>query len=316
MSGTVLITTSSFGVFDARPLEMIKAAGLVPVLNPHGRKLVPDETKALFQAHLPVGIVAGTEKLSGELIESAVNLKTISRMGTGWDNVDHNAAKQRGILVYRTPDSHVEAVGELAMGHILSLLRHIALADRNIRNNKWKPLMGGLLKGKTIGLVGFGKVGRHVANAAVRGFGANAIGYDPYIPPAEWDGTLCRRIETLDALLNEADIVSLHLPGDGKGPIIGAKEISLMKRGAIIINTARGGLIDEAALKEAIDSGILGGAGLDVYGEEPYKGSLLSSDRVVMTMHMGSYAKETRIRMEIEAIENLLMGLREKGVIK
>lgn len=315
MGGTVLITTSSFGLYDTEPLEMIKAAGLVPVLNSHGRKLTPDETKSLFQANAPVGIVAGTEKLSRELIESAANLKVISRVGTGWDNVDHAAAEKCGILVYRTPDSHVDAVGELAMGLLLSVLRRIAVADRNIRGKQWKPLMGGLLKGKTIGLVGVGKVGRHVAIAATRGFGANAVGYDPYIPVEDWDTGLCRRAMTLDELLMDSDVVSLHVPGDGKGPLIGAKEIGLMKRGAIIINTARGGLIDETALKEAIDKGMLDGAGLDVFGVEPYQGPLLLSDKVVMTMHMGSYARESRIRMEREAAENLLMGLREKRIV-
>ncbi len=315
MARTVLITTSSFGTYDQEPVEMIKSAGLVPVLNPHGRKLAPEETKSIFQANSPVGIVAGTEKLSRELLESAADLKVISRVGTGWDNVDHTTAKKCGILVYRTPDSHVDAVTELAIGLMLSVLRNIARADRNVREGKWKPIMGQLLHHKVVGLVGYGLVGKRMASVLSNGFGATVIAYDPYIADKEWGDAGGVKLRSLEDLLKISDIVSLHVPG-GDGYLIGAREFGLMKRGAVIINTARGGLIDEAALKEAIDKGMLEGAGLDVFETEPYQGPLRLSDKVVMTMHMGSYAKESRIRMEVEAVENLLTGLREKGVIK
>lgn len=303
----ILVTTSSFGVYDRRPLAKLEKAGLMPVMNPHGRKLTIDETVAMIKEHQPVGIVAGTEKYPAEMLQAASPfLKVISRVGVGWDSVDLNAAEACGIRVLRTPDSHVSAVAELTIGLMLTLLRRIVEADRLVRRGSWKPLMGNLLGEKAVGLVGYGNVGRRLARMLVDGFGASVIWFDPYVPAqsGQYPG---KRADKLETLLKDADVVTLHVPG---GPamrhLIGEGELRLMKPNSVIINTARGGLIDEAALKKALDAKLIAGAGLDVFEEEPYAGPLKSLESVVMTMHMGSYAQEARTRMELEAVDNLL----------
>lgn len=307
----VLNTTSSFDGSGKGLTDLLAGRGYALVKNPHKRKLTEAEAIALIGEHRPVGLLAGTEPLTRKVMEAALpELKVISRVGTGTDQVDLGAAKELGIAVCNTPDAPTDAVKEITIGLMLAVLRKIPLADRTLRQGKWGAMMGGLLGARTVGIIGMGRIGRAVGKALSLGFACPVIGYDPFLKDVSGFGFECRMADNLDGLLVEADIVSLHIPGGGGAErLLGAREMGLMKKGSIIINAARGGLVDEVALKDALDSGQLAGAGLDVYETEPYKGPLANSDSAVLTMHMGSYANEAREKMESDAVANLLSAL-------
>lgn len=309
MKGKIVITTTSFGEYNAEPLKLLEAKGFEAVLNPYGRKLRKEEILELCKE--AIGIIAGTETLDAEVLNkltqaSALShkscLKVISRCGTGMDNVDLDAAKRLGIKVFNTPDAPTLAVAELAVGLILSLLRKVCYMDALVRKGEWKKIMGNQLSGKTVGIIGFGRIGRKTAEILTL-LGCNILFYDLATAAAQ-EG--CERV-SFHELLGRSDIVTLHL--SSKTKLIGADEIRLMKPGAWIVNLSRGEVIDEEALYLALKEGRLTGAALDVFEQEPYTGPLKELNNVILTPHIGSYAKESRIDMEIQAVENLLKGL-------
>ncbi len=305
----ILTTTSFFGVGPLDWLSGLREQGFRVVLNPLGRKLKEDELIKLLEKHQPVGLLAGTEPITRGALERAKDLlRVISRVGTGWDNVDRNAAAEFGILVYRTVGILTQSVAELTIGLMLSALRSIVLHDRMLRQGLWQKRMGSLLQGKVLGIIGFGAIGQRVAELA-RAFGCEVIYYDPQPKSVTW----ARRF-SLPQLLKEADIISIH--ASGKERIIGPQELNFIsKRDVILVNTARGELIDEEALSSSLKEGHLGFACLDVFNEEPYCGPLCSLDNLIMTPHIGSYALEARQLMEKMAISNLMTGLQEAGVL-
>jgi D-3-phosphoglycerate dehydrogenase len=219
------------------------------------------------------------------------------------DSIDLAAAKARGIKVYNTPDGPTQAVAELVMGLILSLLRKTALMDRELRQGKWKKEMGSLLSGKNVGIVGMGRIGRCVATL-MGAFGAKIAFYDAQ---AVADCPRALRMEMSD-LLKWADIVTLHCATKEK--VLGGAQLRSMKPGSWLVNTARGNLLDETVLLELLKSGYLAGAALDVFEREPYDGPLAKLPNVIVSPHIGSYAKESRVQMETDAVKNLLEGLK------
>jgi len=306
----ILITTSSFDLENNEPITRLRQAGCEIVLNPHGRRLSEAEASALL-ADGYVGMVAGVEPLTRAVIGAAASLKVISRCGIGLDSVDLEAAAARGIKVYNTPGAPVSAVAELTIGLMLNLLRHVSQADRTLRNGEWKQLMGNLLAFQTVGIVGFGRIGRRVAELA-HAFGSKILVHDA--APADIP-EYCRAVGFED-LLAQSDVVSLHVPFLPElHHFFGPAQFARMKRGAFLLNVARGGLVDEAALLDALQTGRLAGAALDTFEEEPYSGPLRTLPQVLLTAHMGSYAKESRIQMEHEAAHNLLLGLQTLSVI-
>jgi len=301
MSGTIAISTSSFGKESSAPLDALRAAGFEIRPNPHGRTLTTDEARA----HLDgvVGLIAGTEKLTGDLLRALPQLKCISRVGVGMDGVDHGAAKELGIAVVNTPDAHVDAVAELTLAGLLSLLRGVVASDASIRAGKFDKPMGRLLRGKTVGIVGYGRVARAVTKL-VSAFDCPVLAYDVMHGQHGVDYV------ELDDLLRRADIVSLHLPYSKQAHhLIGAAQLAAMKPDGILVNTARGGLVDEAALALHLKAHPKAGAYLDCFDKEPYAGPLATLPNVVVTSHIGSYAREARVRMESEAVMNLLAAL-------
>ena len=300
----IAITTSSFAEFSDEPLRLLQAKGLTPIMNPHGRALTEDEAIALLQGC--AGVAAGTEPLTAKVMAALPELKVISRCGAGVDSVDLEAAAQRGIAVFNTPDAPTRAVAELTLGLALDLMRQISLMDREVRAGAWKKRMGNLLEGAQVGVIGFGRIGRAVA-ALFQAMGCTTAFFDPMLPANVETGS--KRMD-LPELLAWADIVTLHAPKPKGGSLIlDAAAIAAMKPGARLINAARGGIVDEDALAQALRSGHLSGAALDVFGKEPYQGPLSDIPTAVLTPHIGSYAKESRIRMEVETIQNLLQGL-------
>jgi D-3-phosphoglycerate dehydrogenase len=305
----IVISSSSFGKVDGSAIETLKKAGFTAVLNQYNRKPTEEEFIELMDKDI-VGLIAGTEKITEKVLQNATSLKVISRYGVGLDNIDLEAAKRRGIIVCTTPDAPTQAVAELTLALILNLYRGIGEVDRNLRSDKWTPLMGRLLSGKTLGIIGLGRIGKALVKL-VQPFELKIMGHEPY-PDSDFVSFYRVELSSLEKLLSESDIISLHVPlTDETYHLIDKKELALMKIGAIIVNTARGSLIDEGALIEALEKGLIGGAALDVFENEPYHGKLKDFDNVLLTPHIGTYAKETRIKMEREAVENLLNVLRK-----
>ena len=296
---TILATTSSFGKSCPSAAELLRAAGYALVVNPHGRKLSSAELMALLAKHRPVGLLAGTEPVTAKAIDGAKDfLRVISRVGVGWDNVDHDAARAAGIPVRRTEGVLNDAVAELALGFMLDALRHVSRHDHELRQGVWEKRLGGLLRGRCVGIVGFGAIGRRVAEL-VLAFGARVI-FTDVLQVASPLG----QQRSLPDLLREADLVTLH--ASGSGCLIGPAELALVKPQVVLVNTARGGMVDEAALATALAEGRVGCACLDVFEAEPYTGPLVDAPNTVLTAHIGSYAAEAREAMERLAVENLL----------
>ncbi|MDY7001189.1 MAG: NAD(P)-dependent oxidoreductase [Thermodesulfobacteriota bacterium] len=227
----------------------------------------------------------------------------MSRCGTGMDNVDLEFAKSRDILVVNTPFGPTRSVAELTLGLILDLLRQMSRMDRELRSGIWKKRMGRLLLGKKIGIVGMGRIGQAVTDMLVP-LGTQIAYTDP-----NYEHTNFRRMSLID-LLSWADIITLHCSKPkGEKPLLSETELSRMAFGSLLINAGRGGLVDEDALYKLLKSGHLSGAALDCFGREPYIGPLSTLENVILTPHIGSYAREGRVQMEMDAVKNLINAL-------
>ena len=296
----IAITTTTFGKYDYSPIELCNKMGYEVVFNPYGRKVAQEELIGL--ARESIGLIAGTESINEEVLLGLPVLKVISRCGTGLDNIDIDAVGRLGIRVFNTPDAPTLAVAELTVGLILNLLRKVFQMGAELKMGQWKKRMGNLLFEKKIGIKGFGRIGRKVAEL-LKPFGCEIAYADPFVE----DGLMGLQRMSLKDMLCWADIVTIHVGVHEK--LMGEKEFQCMKKGALLINTSRGGVVDESALYEYLKNGNLSGAALDVFEEEPYSGALKELDNVILTPHIGSYAKEERVEMERLAVENLLKGL-------
>jgi D-3-phosphoglycerate dehydrogenase / 2-oxoglutarate reductase len=306
----IIFTTSSFDLANFEGNEALIKNGYEFLINPFGRRLTEDQVDVLLTDDV-VAMVAGLEPLTRRVLENAKGLKVIARCGIGMDNVDLVAAREKGISVFNTPDAPTRAVAEITLAHILSLCRRIPETDASLRSGKWSPLMGRLLARQTVGIVGFGRIGKMVAEL-LSGFGCRIIVFDPYPVSIVNYVTLV----SLDELLQESDIVTLHLPYISQTHhLINQSRLDQMKSNSLLINVARGGLIDEAALLKTLEAKKIGGAALDCFEEEPYSGPLLSLPNIQVTAHMGSYAKEARSMMESEACALLVKGLNDLGFL-
>jgi D-3-phosphoglycerate dehydrogenase len=309
VSPKIAITTSSFGKESREPVDDLKLAGFELAFNPHGRKLTKPETVELLRD--ADGLIAGTEALDREVLSQLPKLRIISRVGTAVDNVDREYAKERGIPVYNTPDGPTNGVAELALGGLLALLRRIPQSDASVRRGEFAKPMGRLLRGKTVAVIGLGRIGKALVRL-LQPFGVTVLAVDPLRDEAFAKEFGVRYVSLEDAL-READVMSLHLSGSTKTALLGAPELAQMKPGALLVNAARGGWIDETALLDALNSGKLGGAYLDVFAAEPYRGPLAGLENVVLTAHIGSYALECRIGMEVEAAGRVIDFFKKGG---
>lgn len=303
MSDIVLATTSSFGKQSRAAAELLEARSLKLVVNPFGRKLTENELVELLAMHRPVGLLAGTEPVTEKALKTGLpELQVVSRIGVGWDNIDHEAARKHGILVFRTEGVLNAAVTELTLGMVLAALRNINQQDRELRAGIWNKRIGSLLGKRTVGIVGFGAIGKNVGKI-LSSLGATILFSDPVAKDSSW----AKKV-TLIELLQQADIVTIHASGNNQ--ILGRKELEIFtKPGAGVVNTARGGMIDEEALFELLSKKEIAWACLDVFENEPYSGPLLNLDNVILSPHIGSYAKEARVHMEIVAVKNMLKAI-------
>lgn len=297
----VAITVSSFAESDSAPMQALLEAGIEVTPNPHGRRMTEDEA---IEAIVGMdGIVAGLEPLTARVLESAPQLKCISRVGIGIDNVDLDAAKRLGIKVVNTPDGPTEAVAEATLTNLLTLLRHTIQVNRDLHEGVWKKRMGRSLRGLKVLIVGYGRIGQKVAEFIVP-FGAEVLVSDPFAKPENLSGA---KFVTLDEGLSQADVVSLH--ANSKHAILTSTEFGKLKPGAILINPSRGCLVDEEALVDALKSGQVASAWLDTFVTEPYEGPLTSFDSVILTPHSATSTRQCRLSMELQAAENLVKEL-------
>ena len=306
----ILITSTSFSKVDPLPRERLIQYGCEIVGNPFSRPLKADELIPLLQE--VDGVIAGLDEFSRRGLINSKRLKVISRYGVGLDNVDLEAAKERGIRVVNTPEVNTQAVADLTFGLLLAVCRKIPQAHFSTQKGNWGRFIGRGAYKKTIGIIGLGRIGRAVAERA-RGFSMAILACDVKEDEV-FSESFGVRYCPLDEVLANADFISLHCDlNPGSKGIIGNRELGLMKKTAYVINTARGGLIDETALFEALRDGNIAGAALDTYHEEPPVGSpLLSLDNILTTPHIGSYTHDALLEMGLIAVDNLVQNL-EKG---
>jgi D-3-phosphoglycerate dehydrogenase len=255
-------------------------------------------------------LIAGTEPITDMVLARAHRLKLISRVGIGLDSVDLLSAERRGILVSYTPDAPAPAVAELAVGLMLSLLRFVHVVNGQMHRGEWQRHYGRRLAEATVGIVGAGRIGRRVLGH-LAGFGAPRVLVNDLERPRDIE--YAGRLEWVDkeSLYREADVISLHVPLTPQTRnMITREHLERMKADAVVVNTARGGIINERDLAEVLQAGHLAGAAVDVFEQEPYHGPLSNIDRCLLTSHMGSMSVDCRTRMEIEATQEAVRFLR------
>jgi len=286
-------------------LDRLRERCTIAYTNTTGGRLTENALcKALSDVH---GVIAGTEPYTRRVLESARRLKVISRVGVGTDSIDLASADAMGIRVFITPEATVQPVAEHSLALLFAVLKRILPSAESMRRGEFSPEPGRLLAGKSAGVVGLGRIGSRVATL-LELLGCRIIYYDPAPrgeAPPRW-----QRAGSIADLVSEVDILTLHAPAqpDGK-PLIDASVLPKARPGLVIINTARGALVDEEALSAGLKSGRIAGAGLDVFTSEPYRGPLLAFPQVVATPHVASFTVESRAEMELEAVENLVNGL-------
>jgi D-3-phosphoglycerate dehydrogenase len=298
----ILIGLSSFAALDKTPLELLVNSSCEVIENPFKRKLTKVELLDLLSTGI-TGIIAGLESLNREVLEKS-SLKVISRCGSGLSNVDLESANELGIKVCFTPDGPTSAVAELTLGALLSLMRMIPQMNKDLHEGRWVKKTGMQLEGKTVLIIGFGRIGKCVASL-LKPFKTNILIVDPNIHSPDENIS----VWSLEKALPKADIITLH--SSGNECILGESEFSCVKPGAYFLNTARGELIDEGALINALDTGRVAGAWIDTFSQEPYSGPLCKYPQVILTPDVGSYTRECRQRMETEAVDNLIKAFKE-----
>ena len=301
----VLVTPTSFKPDKGgSAMELLRSFSDDLVFNPLGKPLSEDEL--IPQLADCEGFIAGLDFITRKVIENAPALKVISRYGAGVDRVDLTAAKERGIVVCNTPGVNANAVADLAIGLLICAARRIPFLDRQTREGQWARSQGIELYGKTVGILGLGAVGKAVAKRAA-GFSMKIMAYDPFIN-AEYAKANGITVATFEEVIKEADFVSLHLPlTEETRNIVSGEVMKGMKKGTIIINTARGGLIDEKSAYELLKSGHLGGLGLDAFeAEPPGPLDLFTLDNVVVTPHTGAHTAEAAAAMAEVSVKNLI----------
>ena len=302
----VLISSRSFGKINSEPIDALINAGFEVLVNPYNKKLNEKELIELIGD--AVGLIAGTESITENVLNHAKTLKVISRYGVGMDNIDMDAAKKRDIEVYNTPNAPAKAVAELTLSLILNLMRRIPESSQPMKDGVWQPQMGHSLYGKTLGIIGLGRIGKELVKL-IQPFNVGIFAYEKY-PDNDFVTSQNIKLGSLEDVLSQSDVVSVHLPlMEETRNIIGAKELSFMKHNSILINTARGGLVDEDRLVNALKEEIIAGAALDAFENEPYTGELLKFNNVLLTPHIGTYTEETRMIMEMETVKNLINAL-------
>lgn len=310
MSEKILITPKSY--YKIRDKMMPLLGDYQPIFNDTGKTFT--EKQMLNLAEDVVGIIIGVDPISRKVIENASKLKAISKYGVGMDNIDLEAAEKKNIKLDNTPGTNNVSVAELALGLMFAAARNIPQAVISVKEGKWKRIKGLELTDKTLGLIGCGKIGREVVKRAAGIFKSIKV-YDPYFDDNKFIEKYKLQMLDKDRLLQEADFISLHLPLNNETKnFIARKELSLMKREAILVNTSRGDLIAESELYKALKNNGIEAAACDVFSEEPPgDNELLKLDNFLLTPHMGANTKEAVEKMAAAATRNLIAMLEDNS---
>ncbi|MFU0833371.1 MAG: D-3-phosphoglycerate dehydrogenase [Oscillospiraceae bacterium] len=314
MKKKLLVTSRSFGEISDEPLKILTDAGYdVTLYRDHFNmdeftEMIPDYDVLIIGGH----------KFPTEVMQKCSKLQMICKHGAGLDNIDLSKAKEMGIRVTNAPGVNSNAVADLTFGLMLSCARKISMAERDVRRGKWKTVIGHDVYAKTLGLMGFGAIAKNVARRAA-GFSMKVLAYDPYVKelPEEFKGfvTLCA---DKNDVINNCDYLSMHLPlTDQTRNMIGLEQMDHMKKGAVIINTARGGIVNEDDLYKALVSGQISAAAMDVTEKEPMQPDhpLLSLEQVVVTPHIGMYSEEALNEVSLICAKNAV-ALLKHGALK
>lgn len=297
------VSTHPFSFTSPEPMRLLNYNGFEVRLNPFEHKITTEElAQEIKDSEV---LIAGTENISEEVFKNAPNLKLISRVGIGLDGVDFDLCEKYGVRVAYTPDAPTLAVAELCVGMILDLSRKITETDKNLRQGVWYRHMGMLLYGKKIGVLGMGRIGKSLihmlANFNVEFYVHDT---DPHIAYGRLHNV---KFVSKEEVLKYCDVVSVNVPlkKDTKD-YISLKELSLMQEHSVLINTARGGIVNETDLYEALSKNIIAGAAVDVFEQEPYKGELMKLENCLLTCHMGASTVDSRTNMEVEAVQEAI----------
>lgn len=299
----VFVSTHPFSSTSPKPRKLLEENKFQIKTNPYARKISSDElAQEIGDSEI---LIAGTEKITRKVFENAPGLKLISRVGIGLDGIDFDLCKEFGVKVTYTPDAPTIAVAELCVALMLDIARKVTTTNNNLKQGVWHRHMGNLLYGKTVGIIGMGRIGKTLVHL-LSSFNVNYKVYD--IKPDLAYGRLYRvDFVSLNELLESSDIVSVNVPLKSDTiNMISFDQLNKMKKDAVLINTARGGIVNEDDLYNALDKGTIAGAGVDVFEQEPYNGQLTGLDNIVLTCHMGASTIGSRTAMEIEAVEEAI----------
>ncbi|WP_276356253.1 phosphoglycerate dehydrogenase [Cohnella caldifontis] len=311
----VVSTSSTFARYSDEPIRLLEAEGIQVVRIPpqaEGPELweAVKDADAMIVAYTPV---------DDRLLEQAPRLQIVCKHGVGVDNIDLEAAKRRGVWVTNVPDGNATAVADFTFGLLLALARRIEETSRRTKAGEWPQVLGGEVGGKTLGVVGLGRIGKEVVRRA-RGFGMSILAFDPY-PDQRFAEEYGVSFVTLEELLRQSDYITLHMPlTETTRHLIGAAELGVMKRGSFLVNASRGGLVDESALYGALKEGRLAGAALDVFEHEPAREHpLFSLDNFIATPHAAGYTREAITNVGVACARNvadvLVRRLRPASVV-
>ncbi|HAL61520.1 MAG TPA: hydroxyacid dehydrogenase [Chloroflexi bacterium] len=302
----VVVATRSFGTTSQEPWDVLAEGGCVPVAVDILQLTDEEFAEVLRDAD---GLIVGRRPVTADIIANASRLKVISMHGVGVDHIDLEAAKAQGVAVANCPDANFNSVADLTLGLMVAVARQIPQVSQAVQGGEWGRFSGVEVWEKTLGLVGLGRVGRGVARRAT-GFQMSVLVYDPYLTVAEVEDAGGRMV-ALDELLAEADFVSLHAPlTEETQHMINREALRRMKPTAYLVNTARGELVDEEALYEALTQGMIAGAALDVFTKEPPGDSpVLGLPNVVVTPHIGAHTREATTNASIMAARNVVQAL-------
>jgi phosphoglycerate dehydrogenase-like enzyme len=307
--GPVIVTTPSFGMFSAEPWARAEAEGLE--LRRSGVAGPLTSTDLQNELTDAVGVIVGLDRLDRAAIEAAPNLRVIGKHGVGVDNIDLVAAAERGIPVVWTPGANSSAVADMTLALMLAGARQLVESDASLRRGEWNVYAGLALEGASVGIVGFGNIGQGVARR-LAGFDATVVAYDPF-QPREVFAALGVRRATLPELIADCAIISLHLPfAPGERPLLGAEQFATARPGVGIVNTARGGLIDDSALAAALASGQVGFAALDAFSSEPLAADspLRTAPRTILTPHSAAFTELANARAGNSVVVDVARVLR------
>ena len=300
----LFVSTHPFSSTSSIPIQLIQENNIELSVNEHGRKITSEElANDIKDAEI---LVAGTEKITEEVLKNAPNLKLISRVGIGLDGIDFELCKKYGVRVAYTPDAPTMAVAELCVAMILDLARKVTYTNNNLKEtSSWNRYMGMLLYGKTVGILGMGRIGKSLVHL-LSSFNVKFKVYDTK-PDLAFGRLYNVDFVSKEELLNVSDIVSVNVPLKSDTiNYIGRNELRQMQDHAILINSARGGIINESELYIALKDGLISAAAIDVFEIEPYEGNLKELDNCLLTCHMGASTIDSRTDMEVQAIEEAI----------